>query len=272
MHILTSLNIELTFDIDSRGMVPYILSVRSAYNRLSLRCTIMLKTIAGDFFIPSFRCPHRVERIGTLGDGGKWTCGVDRYASQRSPCVIYSFGLNGESSFEADLLKRAPQCEIWGYDFSVQSFGPEIENDPALQARAHFFPYAIGGQDIPEGSPPTFTLQTLMQQNGHSFIDLLKIDVEEAEFDSLASFVHHFASTSTEPDIAVPVGQMQLEIHAWGAHAAFPTFKRWWESLERVGFRPFWTEPNLVYLQIMRGSLPDLAEVSAYVLRQPFCT
>ncbi|KAI0683189.1 hypothetical protein BC835DRAFT_1254373, partial [Cytidiella melzeri] len=60
----------------------------------------------------------------------------------------------------------------------------------------------------------------------------------------------------------IPVGQMQLEIHAWGPHAAFPTFKRWWESLERAGLRPFQTEPNLVYLPIMQGSLPDLAEVS----------
>jgi hypothetical protein len=46
----------------------------------------------GDFFIPAFRCPHLVERIGTLGDGGKWVCGVDRVAKQ-DKCVIYSFGM-----------------------------------------------------------------------------------------------------------------------------------------------------------------------------------
>ena len=94
----------------------------------------------GDFFIPAFQCPHRVERIGTLGDGGKWVCGADRIAKQ-DKCVIYSFGLpplclfpvasipllalcnlagvNNESSFEADLLRRAPGCEAWGYDYSV---------------------------------------------------------------------------------------------------------------------------------------------------------
>jgi hypothetical protein len=32
-----------------------------------------------------------VERIGTLGDGGKWVCGIDRVAKQ-DKCVIYSFG------------------------------------------------------------------------------------------------------------------------------------------------------------------------------------
>ncbi len=30
-------------------------------------------------------------------------------------------GINGESSFEASLLERAPGCEVWGYDFSVNS-------------------------------------------------------------------------------------------------------------------------------------------------------
>ena len=45
----------------------------------------------GDFFIPAFQCPHRVERVGTLGDGGKWVCGLDRVAKQ-DKCVIYSFG------------------------------------------------------------------------------------------------------------------------------------------------------------------------------------
>ena len=97
--------------------------------------------LSGDFFIPAFQCPHQVERIGTLGDGGKWVCGMDRVVKQ-DKCVIYSFGtplrhfffvallciahvmidvigINGESSFEQSLLKRAPSCEVWGYDFSV---------------------------------------------------------------------------------------------------------------------------------------------------------
>ena len=32
-------------------------------------------------------------------------------------------GINGESSFEASLLERAPGCEVWGYDFTVNSVG-----------------------------------------------------------------------------------------------------------------------------------------------------
>ena len=102
------------------------------------------RSFPGDFFTAAFQCPHRVGRVGTLGDGGKWVCGLDRVARQKQ-CVIYSFGLsmstlstpqwfdrvltptryinptgiNGESSFERDLLLRAPGCEAWGYDYSV---------------------------------------------------------------------------------------------------------------------------------------------------------
>jgi len=32
-----------------------------------------------------------------------------------------STGVNGESSFEATLLERAPGCQVYGYDFSVKS-------------------------------------------------------------------------------------------------------------------------------------------------------
>lgn len=59
-----------------------------------LPCGSVLLTwpLPGDFFIPSYQCPHRFERVGILGDGGKWVCGLDRVAKQ-DKCVIYSFGL-----------------------------------------------------------------------------------------------------------------------------------------------------------------------------------
>lgn len=38
-----------------------------------------------------FNCPHEVERIGSLGDGGQWVCGIERIAD-KPDCVIYSFG------------------------------------------------------------------------------------------------------------------------------------------------------------------------------------
>ncbi|TCD66335.1 hypothetical protein EIP91_001484 [Steccherinum ochraceum] len=220
-----------------------------------------------DFFIPAFQCPHRVERVGNLGDGGKWMCGMDRVARQKD-CVIYSFGLNGEVSFEAELLQRAPGCQIWGYDYSVQSIGPDIENgidrnNASLASRAHFHAYALGGTDAHTSNPPTHTLKSILQENGHTFIDILKIDVESWEFEALENFVKEYIESGE----VLPVGQMQIEIHATvsSGYSRFAKFKAWWEKLEAVGLRPFWTEPNMVYLNIIRGARPDLTEVGSFL-------
>jgi len=208
-----------------------------------------------DFFIPAFQCPHRISRIGTLGDGGKWVCGMERIARKKQ-CVIYSVGINGESSFEADLLNRGKNCQVWGYDFSVNSFGPEIESTN-LKSRGHFKPYMLGGEDKHSANPPQYTLNTLMKNNGHTFIDILKIDIEGSEFATLETLLAAYAGRP------LPFGQLQLEIHARDSeYAQFPKFLGWWEKLEAAGLRPFWTEPNLVYVNIVQGVKPTLAEYS----------
>jgi len=211
-----------------------------------------------DFFVPAFQCPHRVERVGTLGDGGKWVCGLDRVAKQ-DKCVIYSFGVNDESSFESTLLRRAPSCEVWGYDYSVDSWGPEITDDPDLRERAHFHPFALGPMDQHNENDTIkfWTLDSLMNLNGHTFIDILKIDIEGAEFDSLTPFLSAHANKNT-----FPVGQLQLEIHALKDHQNFAYFSHWWETLEAAGLRPFYQDPNLVYINIVRNSRPALSEYS----------
>jgi len=210
-----------------------------------------------DFFTAAFQCPHRVERVGTLADGGKWVCGLERVAKQKQ-CVIYSFGINGESSFERDLLLRAPGCEAWGYDYSVDGWGPEIRGDPEIRHRAHFEAWALGESDKHEegDNPKYWTLDSLMELNGHTFIDILKIDIEGGEFESLTAFL------TSHADGELPIGQLQLEIHAWGGRERFAYFVKWWESLEAAGLRPFWTEPNLVYLNLYPGSRPGLTEYS----------
>ncbi|KAJ7166415.1 methyltransferase domain-containing protein [Mycena crocata] len=218
-----------------------------------------------DFFPPAYQCPHRVQRVGTLGDGGKYLCGMPRIATKKS-CVVYSFGINGESSFEADILNRAPGCQVYGYDFSVTSFGPEIAKNPRLASRGHFFSYALGSKDMhgPADDPPTYTLHSLMKRNGHTFIDILKIDIEGSEFESLKAFFNAFATSGV-----LPLGQLQLEIHLAGQtkYRKFSGFLEWWEQLEKMGLRPFFSEPNLVYMNIIQGSKPDLVEYSFMNIR-----
>ena len=97
--------------------------------------------------------------------------------------------------------------------------------------------------------------------SGHKFIDILKIDIEGGEFDAVTAFL----SAHAESDV-LPVGQLQLEIHARDGRENFEYFSRWWATLEAAGLRPFWTEPNLVYINIVRGARPELAEVRLSLL------
>ena len=48
---------------------------------------------------------------------------------------MYSFGIQHESTFEQELLERT-NCEHWGYDPSVDEFGPQLKSK--MKGRAHF--------------------------------------------------------------------------------------------------------------------------------------
>ena len=75
-------------------------------------------------------------------------------------------GINWDSTFEAEILERTRHCQIWGYDFSVKAFGPQIPEKHL--SRTHFFPHGLAGvnQHGPDDSPKMYTLDTLMRMNG----------------------------------------------------------------------------------------------------------
>jgi len=211
---------------------------------------------AWDFFPPTFDCPHELERVGSLGDGGKWICGMSRIEDKPS-CIIYVFGLDWASSWEAELLSRTQHCEIWGYDASgAEKFGWQITGD--LRYRTHFAQFQLGPKDShgPDDSPKIYTLDTLMRMNGHSHIDILKIDIEGWEFETMKTLVGGYL----EAKQPLPFGQLQIEIHAWKKR--FQDFMAWWELLETAGLRPFAAEPNLVYVNYNRQSGAELMDYS----------
>lgn len=84
-------------------------------------------------------------------------------------------------------------------------------------------------------------------------VHLIQIDIEGFEFVVLNDLIKQFEGRP------LPFGQLQLEIHAW--NKSFQDFLVWWEGLEAAGLRPFYTEPNLVYLNLFPGRAPDLSEV-----------
>lgn len=212
-----------------------------------------------DFFPATYTCPHDIQRVGRLGDGGKWVCGMSLYEAKPTPAIshssgdkqpetiIYSFGVNDESTFEAEMLARIPSAQIYAYDFSVTKFGPQLS--PAYSARAHFKQVGLGHQDEIYRNPQFFTLRSLMEQNEHTYIDILKIDIEGSEYGALDAFMN-----SCEQSGVLPIGQVLIELHLVDdKHVNFETFRRWWERLEGFGMRATWLEINLLAVTLGEG-------------------
>ncbi|KAF2129734.1 hypothetical protein P153DRAFT_338774 [Dothidotthia symphoricarpi CBS 119687] len=224
-----------------------------------------------DFFPATWTCPHDFQRVGRMGDGGKWVCGMNLYENLSVPkipaqaavesrepeaalstqqeqggLVVYSFGINGESSFEAEMLDRVPSARFWGYDFSVEGWGPQIPE--AHRHRTFFKKAGIGAEDkeATEKLPPFYTIDTLMKQNKHTYIDILKIDIEGSEYDALDVFMD---SLDAKGQKVIPIGQVMIELHLDngdpGDKVDFERFRNWWERLEKMGMRPTWMEINL---------------------------
>ncbi len=105
--------------------------------------------------------------------------------------------------------------------------------------------------------------------------DILKMDIEYSEFESMHSLSNAFMGEE------FPIGQFLVEIHLFGYKAPEMNpqfFLKWWvppllinyhlltvfrwEMLESRGMRPAWTEPNLIYttLKLEGGGDPRLAE------------
>lgn len=217
---------------------------------------------AYDFIMPTFNCPFDTERVGSIGDGGKWICGMSKYESyaREKPFVIYSFGVERNSEFEEQMLNRT-NCEIWGYDYSVTAWGDQLK--PSSAVRAHFQQIGIGKATNKLSDPPFYSVQDLMKENGHDYIDIMKMDIEGAEFDALNSFMDALG----RPGEALPVGQILIEIHLRPDEGEFfhmpqtlSAWLQWWEGLEAGGLRPVQIEPNLYGNQMGSGQ-PRYAEV-----------
>jgi len=125
-----------------------------------------------DWFSPDYNCPT-MERVGRVGDGGKWICDVDILTDRK--CVVYSYGVNDDLSFELELIERTG-CEVHAFDPTVGGLPRDCQDNP----RITFHKQALGPHT---GPSDTFmlveNLLDTMKAEGHTFIDVLKVGSEE---------------------------------------------------------------------------------------------
>ncbi|EIE18098.1 hypothetical protein COCSUDRAFT_45640 [Coccomyxa subellipsoidea C-169] len=186
-----------------------------------------------DFYTPDYNCPFLKERVGRLGDGGKWVCGL-RYLLQSRSCLIYSLGSAGDASFEEQLLSQTP-CE-------VHTFDPNLSAETQTQMQAslpslNFHAVGLGRSSGPLKSPSDrgmHSFQEVMAALGHSWVDVLKMDIEGHEWDVFLDFY-------AQPDARLPATQLLVEFH-WPGSA-----DKVWKVLDVLladKYRIFSVEPN----------------------------
>jgi len=200
-----------------------------------------------DYFRPTYACPHTIQAVGFGGGngGGKWVCGLELYEGySKSPdCVVYSFGAGGESSFEAELLQRT-NCRIFVFDGTPSGkLGSEVTSLPLeMRSRISFVHVNIGALE----SNKSITLASAMKANNHHVIDILKVDIEGAEFD----VIHQILDSQSTPP---PFAQLAMEVHldfeipSKGRKSDFDDVVNLWEAMETKGLRGFHSGCNIVY-------------------------
>ncbi|KAF9313626.1 hypothetical protein BG003_005007 [Podila horticola] len=87
-----------------------------------------------------------------------------------------------------EMLDRA-DCEIWAYDASVTEMAPESRGCLGVL----FKPYFVGDRDYVDSKVIKWrTLRSLMNENGHDCIDVLKVDIEGSEYATFKSIMEDF--------------------------------------------------------------------------------
>ena len=154
------------------------------------------------YLIDGYVCPYTATPSYR-----KMLCGWDDIPPTR-PCVMYSFGSRGDDSFETEMRKKVPHCEIHIFDPTVL---------PQWGGKWNYHHVGLGGEDNDAWGGHTGangftmrvrTLKTIMKKLGHSFVDVLKFDIEGSEFPFAKSMVGLWDE--------LPVGYIQVEYHIGG--------------------------------------------------------
>jgi len=215
-----------------------------------LNAWVIQATVLWWMYENTYQCPVD-QRLGRNGDGGKWICNPDVFAA--SPCVLYSFGVKDDFSFEVESHERMG-CKEHLYDptINVEPVRNELRKYPEISIDK------VGIEDN-DNNPLFQRLSTLMRKNGDDYIDILKIDVEGAERRVFKDFfaTHNAKMQELFPGAKpadYPIATIILvELHygngdQWPPKSGFDEINSWHEFfklLEDQGYAIYHKEMNL---------------------------
>lgn len=182
--------------------------------------------------------------------------------------VVYSVGTGEDASWDLALIRQYG-CEVHGFDPTPKSIAwAKKQKNPA---EWHFHEWGLAGHDgtvtfYPPENPehvsasivhrpgtttntitvPVKRLGTTMRELGHGRLDILKLDIEGAEYEVVDDIL-----ATWEKDIPIP--QILIEFH----HRFFPDglakTKRAIDQLNSRGYRIFHVSANAVEYSFIRA-------------------
>jgi FkbM family methyltransferase len=192
------------------------------------------------------------ERLYLGNEGACWcVCPQELSASS----VVYSLGVGEDISFDLELIRR--------YGLQVHAFDPTPRSIEWLQTRTVlaefvFHAYGVAGFDgncafVPPENPAHVShsivarassrpaievavhrLGTILKMLGHEQIDLLKMDIEGAEYGVLADMLA----------CGIPVKQLLVEFHHRWPQLGIEKTKEAIRGLNAAGYRIFSVSPS----------------------------
>ena len=142
------------------------------------------------------------RRFSVAGiDGQKALC-VDLQVEPEVNCLVYSFGINNEWSFDEAMEKYG--CHIFAFDPSMRA------DDHMHSKRIHFYNLGLGAEDfIRNDSWKLKTLSSIYNMleplDGDRIIDYLKIDIEGDEWSVIPNII--------DSGMLPKIRQMGIEVH-----------------------------------------------------------
>ncbi|XP_033743283.1 uncharacterized protein LOC117329444 [Pecten maximus] len=200
-----------------------------------------------------------ILRVGDIDDGGWDVCVDDKYRPS-SPCLVYSFGIKDDWSFDERIASRFG-CEVHSFDPSI---GLLDQRRSQLQ---WFHNLGLSGQNgtikrkgVEWSMMNLKSIRTMLGHNNRQ-IDILKMDIERSEWISLPNIL--------ETGILKDVKQFYMEVHfvtnRWPVNI-FADYLELLRQIHKMGFRLFWSHPNQVPENVGKSKFNDRIVSACYEL------
>ena len=193
--------------------------------------------------------PSKIDTAKLYGDDHGWVIDYSRIVPES---IIYSVGVGSNIDFDLALIKEL-KTEIFAFDPTPRSIDWVKEQDlpeefkfyplglgskdgemeffpPSRESSTHFSPIdRYNNKNVETIKAPVKSLKSISQELGHKTIDILKMDIEGAEYDVIDNL----------KDQEVEINQILIEFHHMYKGISLEDTRSAIDKLNSLGFELF---------------------------------